>query len=211
MWKEKLITAPKGPDGSRCPTPVLCVHCGLTSDALSSSARPASPRPSRVPRPVLHPRLSCIPTHPSSLHVLHPCLSCVPPPVPHPRLSCIPACPASPRPSRIPACPVPSGMLPRTAEAWNQCPAPGCGPWELSHLEQPHRPCGWSRVWAGYSLQGILTFAGSLRPPLPNAQFGEAQREGSHPGSEVSPPHSLPAFAGPPPPRPPRPPSEMPT
>lgn len=133
------------------------------------------------------------------------------PPIPHPCTSCIPACPASPRPSRIPACPVPSGMLPRTAEAWNQCPAPGCGPWELSHLEQPHRPCGWSRVWAGYSLQGILTFAGSPRPPLPNAQFGEAQREGSHPGSEVSPPHSLPAFAGPPPPRPPRPPSEMPT
>lgn len=43
VQKEKLITVPKGPDGSRRPPPVLCVHCGLTSDALSFSTRPASP------------------------------------------------------------------------------------------------------------------------------------------------------------------------
>lgn len=50
-------------------------------------------------------------------------------------------------------------MLPRTAEAWNQCPPPRWGPWELSHPEQPHRPWGWSWAWAGYSLQVILTFS----------------------------------------------------
>ena len=146
MRKEKLITAPKGPDGSRCPSPVLCVHCGLTSDALSSSARPASPCLSRVPRPVLHPRPSRIPARPASLpvlrpparpaslHVLHPCLSCVPRPVLHPYLSCIPACPASPRPSRIPARPASPPVLRPRPSRIPACPA------SLPVLRPPARP-----------------------------------------------------------------------
>ena len=101
--KEKLITAPKGPDGS---TPL--------QSSASTAVSPQMPCP---PLPVLRPSPSCVPRP-----VPHPCLSCILPAHPtSPGPSCVPACPASLRPSRIPArpvsppvpCPRPSRILAR--------------------------------------------------------------------------------------------------